>query len=169
MESEPGIAAAPLGQDEHYGPVRTAEYASKRLFVGRTGERRVSGMGVDPRAGELLGATACIDLLVEELGDRRIVELDRDRRAALPHEPDIFDQEQIVGRTDPEPAHFRVTLIPQIQEFGPRRGAEAEYRTAPLLWRMPEQPPGDWLGLVIPVLLLQAVGRFHGSLGTFHS
>jgi len=52
-----------------------------------------------------------IDLLVEEIGDRFIVELHADWRAFLPHQTDILDQQQVVGRRDAEGTDLGVTPV----------------------------------------------------------
>ena len=66
-----------------------------------------------PDAGELFDFATGIHLPIEEVGDRRIVEDDRDARAVLPHQRHVFHVKQIVGRSNAESAHFRIAVIPQ--------------------------------------------------------
>jgi len=60
-------------------------------------------MGMNPDSAELLGKAAQVHLIVEEVGDGRIVEPHRGYGAALPHELNVFDQQQVSGALIPKP------------------------------------------------------------------
>jgi hypothetical protein len=61
-------------------------------------------MNPDPR--KLLGYPATIDLFLEEIGDRQIVKADRDGRALLANQPNLFYVKQVVRRSQSEDSHF---------------------------------------------------------------
>jgi hypothetical protein len=75
---------------------------------------------MDPCAGELLRSTAGVDLLVEEVGDRLVLELDADLGAALADEADVLDQEHVALGADAEAADLGVTAVPQKEQLDPR-------------------------------------------------
>lgn len=90
--AQPGVHLAATCQDEHHGPVRSAERSFEGLIIGPARLGRTAGMRVQPKACELFGPPARVDLLVEEIRHRSIVEFDVSGRAGLDDESDIFDQ-----------------------------------------------------------------------------
>ena len=87
---------------------------------------RVAGMRVNPDPAKLLGTQPAINLLIKELGDRLVLEGDRDDRAVLAHQHEVFDQQQIVSGGNPEAPDFGLAEITQEQELGPRGRMESE-------------------------------------------
>ena len=83
-------------------------------------------MGMDPGAAELLGPAAQVHLPVEEVGHGLVVEGHRDPGAYLPHQLDVLDVEQVVGRRDAEAAHLGLAQVAQVEELRPGGGAEAQ-------------------------------------------
>ena len=65
-----------------------------------------------------------VDLAVEEVCHRMVVEEDRDATAPLEDQLDVLDVEQVVGRGDAEAAHLGVAQVAQVQKFRPGRGAQ---------------------------------------------
>ena len=65
-----------------------------------------------------------IHLAVEEVRHRRVVKDDRSQVAILTQKLDILDVEQVLGRGNPETAHFAIARIAQVKQLGPGRGAE---------------------------------------------
>jgi hypothetical protein len=66
---------------------------------------------MDPDPSKLLRPPSRIDLLIKELGNCDIIKGDRHGRARLPHQDEVFNQEQVCGVRDPESANFRVSVI----------------------------------------------------------
>lgn len=124
LQSRERVAAA--GHDRHHGPVAPTEHASERLFIDGTGPSRIARMRVDPDPPELLGSQASIDLLIEVLGHRIVVERDGDHGAALADEHEVFNQQQVISSGDAEAADFGLAEITQEQQLGPRGRPEAE-------------------------------------------
>ena len=88
-------------------------------------------MCVNPDPSKLFGTQPAINLAVEELGDRIVLERDRDDGTVLAHEDEVFNEQQVIGGGDPEAADFGLAEITQEQELGPRRRMKAEHRA---LW-----------------------------------
>lgn len=128
VETKAGVGLSFLGKDEHDGPIRAAEDAGERVFVGGAWSRRVAGVGVNPDAGELVGAAAGVDLAVEIVGHRFIVEGDVYPRAGLLDELQVFNEQRVVVRGDPEAADFGIAVITQEEQLRPRGRAKAECR-----------------------------------------
>ena len=97
-------------------------------------------MRMQPDPGELLGTASCIDLLVEQLRYGIIIERDADGGAGLAYQPDLFHQQQVVGRRDPEPADLSGPEITQEQQLGPGGRCEPQ-RRRPSAASLP-LPPG---------------------------
>ena len=89
---------------------------------------RAAGMRVDPDPRELLRPPARVDLLVKEVRHRLVVEFDVDRRADLFDQRDVFDQQQVAGGGQAEPADLGAAQVTQEQEFRPGRGREPQHR-----------------------------------------
>lgn len=83
-------------------------------------------MRVDPDAGKLLRMPACINLVVKEIGDRRIVERNGDISAGLADQDDVFDEPGLPGIGNPEAANFGGSAVTQVDQFGP--GIRAEFQ-----------------------------------------
>lgn len=60
-----------------------------------------------------------VDLLVKKVRHRAVVELHGHGGTTLLHEPDIFDQEQIMSGRDSEAADFGGAEVAPIQQFRP--------------------------------------------------
>ena len=88
-------------------------------------------MGVQPDPAELIGPPSLIDLLLKEIRHRLIFESHRHNRRHLRDQDQVFDQQQIVGRRDPEPANLGRTAVTQEDPLRPGRRTEAERRS---LW-----------------------------------
>ncbi len=111
VESQPGVGLPAAGQNQHHGPVCTAERAGESLLIGEAWNGAIARMRMDPDSGELFRATSGIDLNVEEIGDRFVVKRHVRPSADLLDQRDVFDEQQIVGRRDAETADFRLALI----------------------------------------------------------
>ena len=137
VELEPGIRLPVTGQDEHHGPVRTAEGPVEGFLIGRARLGTISGVGMDPYPTNAFRLSARVNLLIEEVGHGFVLEGDRQRGAVLPDEPDVLDQKQVVLGTDAKPTDFGVTQIAEKQELAPSVRREAERRdeevTPPLI------------------------------------
>jgi len=79
---------------------------------------------MQPDSSELLRLSAKVDLSVKEIADRTIIELDTDARHLLFDDDEIHYREQVVRVRDAEATDFTGRLVSEVQEFGPRRGAE---------------------------------------------
>ena len=77
-------------------------------------------MGVNPDAAELLRLQTGIDALIEEVGDRGVVETHLDVRGLLTNGGDVVDVEQIMPRRNAEAADFGVAGMAQELELEPR-------------------------------------------------
>ena len=76
-------------------------------------------------AGELFGSSLLVHLVVEEVGDRFVVKVDKCLRAGLLDELNILDKQQVIAGRNAKSANFRVTIVTQEQQLGPRSRAEA--------------------------------------------
>jgi hypothetical protein len=125
--------ATAAGQDEHHGPVAVAERSLERLHVDVAGARRIAGMGVNPDPAALFGAATEIDLLLEVLSHRDVIERDERLGTALADELDLADQQQVVGTSDAEGPDFGRADVTQEQQLGPgcRREPQARVRFRP--------------------------------------
>ena len=85
-------------------------------------------MRVDPDPPAIGRFAPLIDLFVEVIRHGHIVELHRDRRAALPNKPEVFDAERVIRARNPKASDFRVTPVTQIQQFRPGIRAEVQDR-----------------------------------------
>ena len=72
--------------------MKRPEHASERRFVDATWRRTIGRMRVKPNSGKALGREPGIDLFIEKVGDRSVVEIDRHDRTSLAHEPHVFNQ-----------------------------------------------------------------------------
>ena len=70
-------------------------------------------MRMNPDSGKLFRLPALVHLLVEEVGDRFVVECDVCPRTVLLDKLHVFYQQQVIGRCDPEPADFGLSKITQ--------------------------------------------------------
>jgi hypothetical protein len=91
-EPQPGVRLTFLCENRHYRPVATAEDPLERRFVSRTGRSRIAGMRVQPQSEEPLRWPAGVNLLVEEVRHRFVVELDGNDRRLLSDQPYIFNE-----------------------------------------------------------------------------
>lgn len=82
-----------FGQNEHDRPVHSPETPLKRLFVHDAWRWGTSRMRMQPDSGELFRPPTGVDLTVEEIGNRIIIELDRYRSTVLLNQFDILDQQ----------------------------------------------------------------------------
>jgi|GEM_PF-5167373 len=80
---------------------------------------------MQPDSRELLGLAAEIYLGIEKLTHCLVIELDTDRGDFLLDCDEVLYEQQVIRIGDAETAHFIARLVPEIQELGPRRGAEA--------------------------------------------
>ena len=122
-----GLAAS--REDEHHGPVAATEHAVERLDINGAGLSGVAGVGVDPDPTELFRLSALVDLVVEELGDGGVIEGNVHLVAALRHEGNVTDVEQIARVGDAESADFGRAEITQTEQLGPRGRAEPQLRS----------------------------------------
>jgi hypothetical protein len=130
IKSQPRERLTLLSQNEHDGPIRATKDAAERLLVRETRTRTVARMRVDPDAGELLGPTVVINLSVEEVSHRLVVEGHVCPGSFLLDQPHVFDKQQILTRCNAETANFRVPIVTQEQQFRPRRRAQPKRRPA---------------------------------------
>ena len=86
-------------------------------------------MGVNPHAPESLGVNPLVHQLIEQIGDRRVVEGDGHRRTALFDGQNVDDQQGIDGVGQAEAADFGFTPIAEIDQFGPGIGTKPQGRT----------------------------------------
>ena len=133
MPSEFRERATASGEDEHHCPVAVAERSLERLHVDMAGARRVAGVGVYPDPPALFGGASEIDLLLEVLSHRDVVERDECLGAALADELDLADQQQVIRAGDAERADFGRADVTQEQQLGPgcRREPQARVRSRP--------------------------------------
>ncbi len=136
LKLQPRIGLPATSDDGHDGPVTPTKDARKRLFINGTRPGAVPRMGMYPEASELFWPPTKIDLSVEILGHRVVIEGDSDGRAELWDQDELLDQQEVVGCRDPESANFGLSHITQEQEFGPRCRAESQRRSQPFLDRM---------------------------------
>lgn len=85
--------------------------------------------GYESNPRELFRLPSGVDLLVKKVRHRAVVELNGHGGTALLHEPDIFDQERIMGGRDSEAADFGGAEVAPEQQFRPSRRRESETRT----------------------------------------
>ena len=106
VEAQPGVDAPVLGHDTHHRPLATAEDALECGFVGRTGVRAVTRMRMQPKSRELLGLSAEVHLLIEELAYGFIVELDTDPTDLLFDREKFRNAQQVIGLGDGKAPDF---------------------------------------------------------------
>ena len=123
---ESGERVTATGDDRHHGPVAAPEHAGECFLIDGTRLGRLARMGVNPDPPELFGTQSAINLPIEELGDRLVLEGDRDDGTVLAHQHEVFDQQQIVSGGNPEAPDFGLTEITQEQQLGPRGRMEPE-------------------------------------------
>ena len=92
IEPQPGVGLTFLREDRHHRPVASAEDPLERLFVNAARHGRIAGMRVQPQSEEPLRRQAGIDLLVEEVGHRFVVEFDGNDRRLLADQPHVFNE-----------------------------------------------------------------------------
>ncbi len=115
VELQPGVGLTATGENRHEGPITSPEDAGKRLFVDATGVGRRPRMAVDPDSGKLLWPTTGIDLVIEELSHRPVIECHGDWRAVLLKQHELIHIKQIGGAGDAETADFGGPEISQEQ------------------------------------------------------
>ncbi|TWU33420.1 hypothetical protein Q31b_57370 [Novipirellula aureliae] len=111
------IGRSVLGQDKHNGPIRGRERAVEGVFIRPTWQRRATRMGVNPDPGKLVRRPSFVDLSIEEVGNRFVIELDGHRGAALSYEFDVDDQQWVVGIADTESTDFAWPRITQAEQL----------------------------------------------------
>jgi len=111
VESNPRIRSAIYCENEHDRPIRSTEDTSERLFVGHARLGTIARMGMNPNPSELLGPATCVDLSVEESGDRFVVELDMRKGTVLLNNLNVFNKQRIVVGRDPESADLGFAVI----------------------------------------------------------
>lgn len=109
--AQPAEHLPAAGQDKHHGPIGPAKDPFKRLLVGLARLGRVARVRVNPDPRELLRLAAGVDLGVKKVGHRLVFELDVGPGGGLSDERDVLDQQQIVGRRNPEPADLGFTFV----------------------------------------------------------
>ncbi len=92
VEPQPNVRLAFLRENGHHRPVTTAEDPLERLFVNAARHGRIAGMRVQPQSEEPLRRQSGINLLVEEVGNRFVIEFDGNDRRLLPDQPYIFNE-----------------------------------------------------------------------------
>ena len=74
-------------------------------------------MRVQPNSGELFWPAPTVDLRIEEIGNRLVVEGNMHAVAILFDELHVFDEQQIIARRNSETADFRFAVVTQENEF----------------------------------------------------
>lgn len=97
VEANPCVRLAFASQDEHDGPVRATEHSIEGLFVGHAWSRTVSRMGMNPNAAELFRLVTGIDLSIEKVCDRFIVEGHMRPGTDLFDKLHVLDEQQVVS------------------------------------------------------------------------
>ncbi len=92
VEPQPGIRFTPFGQNGHHRPVAASEDSLKRLFVHAARFGRIAGMRVNPQPKESFRPQTRVDLFVEIIGDRFVIEFDGDDNGVLTDQPHVFHQ-----------------------------------------------------------------------------
>ena len=123
-ESQPGVGLTTPGQNDHHRPGQPAEHAGECGFIRGARFGTLAGMRVNPHPAELFERSTEIDLFVEVIRHRLVVEFDRDAGRPLWNQSHVGDAESILGRADAEPTDFGVTPVPQKQQFAPGPGRE---------------------------------------------
>ena len=118
MQGELCKRATAAGQDEHHCPVAVAERSLERLHVDVAGAGRIAGVGVNPDPAALFGAATEVDLLLEVLSHRDVVERDERLGTALTDELDFADQQQVIWASDAKRAAFGRADVTQEQQLG---------------------------------------------------
>ena len=113
VELQAGIGLPTMCQDEHYGPIGTAEDPGKGLFIRLAWLRDGSGMGMGPNPAYLIGLKPGIDLPVEEVGHRLVVKSDGGHVARLADKLDVLDVEQVVDCGDAKAADLGIAQVAQ--------------------------------------------------------
>jgi len=70
---------------------------------------------MNPDAGEMLGLTPKVYLLVEVISDSLIIEGDRHGSTLLFDELHVFNEQQFIGGRDAEAADLGVTIVTKIK------------------------------------------------------
>src|SRR5687768_4603289 len=89
-------------------------------------------MGMHPDSGKPLRWQARIDLGVEEVSHRLVVEAYRDFRARLVDQAEIFDEQQIVLARDAKSADLGVAQVTQVQQLRPGIRGQPQWSVARL-------------------------------------
>jgi hypothetical protein len=126
IEPHAAVGLAVLGQDEHHRPVGAAEDTLPRFLVHGAGKGTAARMRMHPDSPEAFGLEAGIDLPVEELRHRLIVEANRRLRAILLHQLHVIHVQQVAICGNAESAHFSRPEVPQVQQLGPGRRTEPQ-------------------------------------------
>ena len=74
VETKSRVGSSFPSENEHHGPFRTSEHAIERFFVRQARIGAVSWVSMHPDTGELLGPMPDIDLRVEQICNRVVVE-----------------------------------------------------------------------------------------------
>ena len=120
------IGGSIAGQDHHHRPVTVAKHTGKGFVIDATRLRRTPRVRMNPDPGKLFRMPACVDLIVKEIGDRRIVESDGDFSAGLADQDDVPDESGLPGIGNPEPTNFGGSAVTQVDQLGP--GIRAEFQ-----------------------------------------
>ena len=130
--AEPRIHLAAAGQDEHHGPVASCQTPVQTSLVGQAGLGRVRPDGYGSRSGaNCCRASAGIDLGVEEVGHRPVVELDVDPgRTSAARATTSSTSSRSSAAAMPNPPISRLTRVTQEQQFGPGGRREPQDRVA---------------------------------------
>jgi len=139
-EPQSRVGFTARGENGHHGPITTTEDSFERLFVHATRCGRVTGMRMQPEPEELRWSETCIHLLIEEIGHALVVEGDGGHARPLTDQPHIVDQQQVIGRADPESTDFGRSGITQKQQLRPGIRREPQYG------RIVVRLLGLWLG-----------------------
>jgi hypothetical protein len=83
-------------------------------------------MGMHPDSGKLFNLSALINLPVEKIGHRGIIEGYGHAGAGLSYERHVFDVEQIIRSRNPKSADFRIAVIPQEDQLCPCSRAKSQ-------------------------------------------
>ena len=82
-----------------------------------------------PHASKPLRLQPLIDQVVEQIGDRSVVEGDRRHGTALLDHQHVDQQQRIGGGREPKPADLGVAPIPEIEQLGPSVGTKPQTRS----------------------------------------
>ena len=108
VEAQLGISVIVLGHNKEHGPLAMTKNPAERLFIYRTGLRRIAWMTMQPNSCKLFRLSAEVNLSVEKVRYRLIVKLDADTGYFLLDRNEVPDKEQVIRISDGETADFIV-------------------------------------------------------------